>query len=81
MSDDLRENFRRYVNTSAEALARDLASLLNRAQGLGIAVCPDVDYEEGTSYSIEWCVGDMYHRDVEYDHATKQWAMKGCSDD
>lgn len=78
---ELQENFQRYVNTNAEALARDLASLLNRAHDLGIAVCPDVDYDEGTSYSVEWHFGGPCHLDIEYDTAAEQWTLKGGGDD
>lgn len=78
---DLREGFERYARASAEALARDLTSLLNRAQDLGIAVCVDVDYEEGTSYSIEWVFGDPHYLSVEYDHSAKVWMLNRDDDD
>lgn len=60
---DLRERFRSHVDMSALQLAQDLASLLNRARELGIAICPDVD-SEGISYSIEWAFGGE-HRDLD----------------
>lgn len=77
---DPRENFQRYVNASVETLARDLVSLLNRANKLGIAVCPGVDYDEGTSYSIEWHFGGPRHLDVEYNVSAELWTLKDGSD-
>lgn len=58
----MQERFRAYVDTSAIQVARDLASLLDRARELGIAICPDVD-PEGISYSIEWA-SDGISRDI-----------------
>lgn len=71
------ENFRRYVDDSANLLALDLAALLNRACSLGIAICSDVDPDEGNSYSIEWAFGTSRHVDVEWDAGRKRWAVTG----
>lgn len=70
------ENFRRYVDDSANLLALDLAALLNRAYNLGIAVCPFTD-SEGDSYSIEWAFGGSRDLDVEWDRDQKQWVVQG----
>lgn len=78
--DELRPKFQRYVDDSAKAMARDLASLLNRALDLGAAICPDVDRNEGTTYSIEWNFGGSHHLDVEYDAHANQWVVKGPDD-
>lgn len=77
MSDPM-ENFRRYVDDSANLLALDLAALLNRAYSLGVAICPDTDYNEGTSYSIEWAFRLSRHVDVEWDAGQKRWVVRGC---
>jgi len=50
-------------------IAHDLASLLQRAYELGIAVCADVD-AEGTDYSIESTHSDA---DVRWEPAMKCW--------
>jgi hypothetical protein len=71
------QNFRRYVDDSANLLALDLAALLNRAYSLGVAICPDVDPDEGSSYSIEWAFGVSRHVDVEWDAGRKRWAVIG----
>lgn len=71
------ENFRRYVDDSANLLALDLAALLNRAYSLGIAVCPCPDASEGNSYSIEWAFGGSRDLDVEWDRGLKRWAVRG----
>lgn len=76
---DQRENFRRYVDDSANLLALDLAALLNRAYRLGIAVCPDVDPDEGSSYSIEWAFGGSRDLDVEWDAGRKSWVVRGST--
>jgi hypothetical protein len=71
----LAENFQRHINASTAALARDLASLLNRAKDHGFAICPDVD-DDGVSYSIEWCFGGQSHAlDVEYDAVEGEWQI------
>ncbi len=77
MTTDLQENFRRYADDSANLLALDLVALLNRAYSLGIAVCPDTDPDEGTSYSIEWAFKTSRHLDVEWDFDRKCWAVVG----
>jgi len=69
------ENFRRYVDDSANLLALDLVALLNRAYNLGIAVCPDADPDEGTSYSIAWAFGSSRCVEVEWDAGQKRWAV------
>lgn len=76
---DKRENFRRYVDDSANLLALDLAALLNRAYSLGIAVCPDIDYDEGNSYLIEWAFKTSRHVDVEWDADLKSWFVRGST--
>jgi hypothetical protein len=72
--DDLRGRFQQHVYASAVQVARDLVSLLNRARDLGIAVCPDVDDREGTSYSIEWAFdGARWDLDVEWRPGSAEW--------
>lgn len=71
------ENFRRYVDDSANLLAMDLAALLNRAYSLGVAICPDADPDEGSSYSVEWAFGALRHVDVEWDADRKRWVVIG----
>lgn len=76
MNDDLRERFHAHVDTSAMMLARDLVSLLNRARALGIAIRPDVDPNEGISYSIEWAFGDRHRSlDVEWLPNSTEWTF------
>ncbi len=74
-ANDPMENFRRYVDDSANLLALDLAALLDRAYSLGISVVPDVDYEEGTSYSIEWAFKTPRCVDVEWDPKQRRWIV------
>jgi 5S rRNA maturation endonuclease (ribonuclease M5) len=70
---DHTEALQRHINASTSALARDLASLLNRAKDHGVAIVPDVD-DDGISYSIEWYFADKHHAlDVEYDVMTSEW--------
>lgn len=61
---------RRLQDTARHRIARDLASILQRACEMGIAICPDVDPDEGISYSVESARG---HADVWWDQAAKQW--------
>ena len=75
---DPMENFRRYVDDSANLLALDLAALLNRAYSLGITVCPDVDEAEGSSFSIEWAFKGVREVDVEWDAKQKRWVVDGA---
>lgn len=76
---DPMENFRRYVDDSANLLALDLATLLNRAHSLGIAINPDVDYEEGTSYSVSWAFKTLRNLDVEWDAEQKRWIARSAA--
>lgn len=77
MTDDIKANFKRYVDRSAASIAHDLTNLLNRAHALGVAICPDVDPNEGISYSVEWAfAGESQHMDVEWDYIGSEWDCK-----
>jgi hypothetical protein len=70
------ETFRRYVDVNARLIAEDLTALLNRAYRLGIAICPDIDHEEGISYSVEWAFdGESKHLDVEWGTEDLKWEV------
>lgn len=74
--DGTRQLFHRYVDISAEALAADLAQLLNRAAALGIVVSK-VDEYDGTRYTVEWgYAGEWKFVEVEWGLDGQTWVKR-----
>lgn len=76
----MREIFSRYVDETARLIAEDLASLLNRAHCMKVAICVDRDYDSNGSFSIEYAFdGGNRHLDVEWNTEKGSWeVIKPC---